>query len=98
MSQHVEIFFANPPDNSVEAVLMPLSKDGPNALQIAFAYRLVGRYAVMDPIIGEQWTAVVVSSPEFAKANQARPQSQRPNGTRLCFLAVAGPRQQEAGK
>lgn len=92
MSQKVEIFFASPPDNSVEAVYLPRTSEGPSPRQVAFAYRLVGRYAVMDDTLCENWSAVVVSSPEFAKANNARPESDRPRGTALCFLAHAADR------
>lgn len=83
MSQPVEIFFAVPPNNAVEAVVLP---GVPLATQIAFAYRLVGRYAVMDGSLCENWAAVVISSPEFAKGNHAVSGKQRKIGTRLCFM------------
>lgn len=89
MKQSVEIFFALPPDNSVEAVVMPRTMLGPLPQQIAFAYRLVGRYAIMDATLCDQWESVVISSPEFAKAHQATPGKQRKPGTRLCFLNAA---------
>lgn len=86
MSQAVEIFFAVPPDNDVLAVVLPNGLDGPLPQQIALAYRMVGSRSVMDPIIGEQWNAVVVCTPEFAKTNAATPLKGRTAGVRLQFI------------
>lgn len=83
MKQAVEIFFAVPPDNEVHAIVLP---GEPLPQQIAFAYRLVGSRAVMDTTLGANWKAVVVCTPQFAKANTAKPASTRPRGVQLCFL------------
>lgn len=86
MKQNVEIFFAVAPDNTVEAVLLNNEGAGPMPQQIAFGYRLVGPRAVMDPLISLQWNAVAVCTPEFVKANKAKPAAGRPVGIKLCFL------------
>lgn len=88
MSQPIEIFFAPAPDNWVEAVVMARKGPGPNAQQIGVAYRLLGARAMMDPVLCENWDAVVVCSPEFAKANRATPSRTRPDGIALRFEAV----------
>jgi hypothetical protein len=89
MSQPVEIFFAPAPDNTIECVVLSSVKTTPTPQQIAFAYRLVGARAVMDPVVSAQWQAVVVCTPEFAKANKATPGKARPDGHHLQFIGAS---------
>lgn len=85
MSQRVEIFFDGQL-GGIEAVVMPRNagKD-PTPQQIAVAYRLLGRTAVMDPMLCENWDAVVVATPDYVKQNRATPAKARADGLALFF-------------